>query len=238
MERLDENWVTNGLIDFEYKKYILLSYLKTVRENFNDKRLFPYMSDLIFHYQNLQLFKERKEVIVKNFPKEISEADFKNLKIYYKKLIEDDEIMEELTTIINYSSRKMKSSLDEGKEVYDTLEKAIQIIPIGLVPLNFSEGYVFLTETKNSFYQVYRYVITVFENSVDRYRAINFRYMGSFRKLISETYENVKRNLIRQYKELPNPATYLIQSEIELPYEETYLPIAKRMLVKYVNSAA
>ena len=238
MERLDENWLTNGLIDFEYKKYILLSYLKTVRENFNDKKLFPYMSDLIFHYRNLQLFKEKKEIIVKGFPKEISEADFKNLKIYYKKLIEDDEIMEELNSIIEYSTSRMKFSLDEGKEVYESFEKSIQIIPIGLVPLNFSEGYVFITELKHSFYQVYRYMITVFENSMDKYRAINFQHIGTFKKMISETYESVKRNLIREHKELPNPATYLIQSTVEIPFEESYLPIAKRMLMKYVNSAA
>lgn len=31
MERLDNNWLTQELIDFEYKKYVLLAYFKTVK---------------------------------------------------------------------------------------------------------------------------------------------------------------------------------------------------------------
>lgn len=30
MKTLNHNWLTEGLIDFEYKKYILLSYLQEV----------------------------------------------------------------------------------------------------------------------------------------------------------------------------------------------------------------
>jgi hypothetical protein len=35
---------------------------------------------------------------------------------------------------------------------------------------------------------------------------------------------------------LPNPATYVIESELDIPLEETLLPIARRSLVKYVAS--
>ena len=80
MKNLESDWLTKGLIDFEYKKYILLAYLKTVRENFDDKKLFPYVSDLIFHYRNLQTIKEKKELMLENFPKSISQADFENLR--------------------------------------------------------------------------------------------------------------------------------------------------------------
>jgi len=237
MERLDENWLTNGLIDFEYKKYILYAYLTTVKENFNDKKLFPYMSDLIFHYRNLQVVKENKVIIVKKFPTEIEKADFEKLKLHYKKLVGDDEIMKELDSIIDFSSVKIKFCLEEGKEIYDFLENNIEIHTIGLSPLNNDEGYLFLSQKKNADYKLFRYMISVFENSVDRFRAVNFQYLGTFKKLITETFESIKKNLIQKYRELPNPATFLMQSEVEIPYEETYIPMAKRMLVKYVESS-
>ncbi len=236
MDRLDENWLTDGLIDFEYKKYILLAYLKTVKDNFNDKKLFPFMSDLIFHYRNLKLVREKKEIIVENFPKEITKADFKNLKLSYKKLIEDDEIMKELDSIIDFSTNKIKNRLNEGKEIYDYLEKHIEIHPVGLTPINSDEGYIFIGEKSNNTYSIFRYLITIFENSVDRFRAVNFQYLGTFKKMIVETYESIKKNLINNYRELPNPATYLMLSSFEIPFDETYLPMAKRMLVQYLET--
>jgi hypothetical protein len=33
MNKLSENWISEGWIDFEYKKYLLLAYLKNVDEN-------------------------------------------------------------------------------------------------------------------------------------------------------------------------------------------------------------
>ena len=37
MKKLEKDWLTRGLIDFEYKKYILLSYLQGVQSYFDDK---------------------------------------------------------------------------------------------------------------------------------------------------------------------------------------------------------
>ena len=235
MKNLESDWLTKGLIDFEYKKYILLAYLKTVRENFDDKKLFPYVSDLIFHYRNLQTIKEKKELMLENFPKSISKADFENLRITYKKLVEDNEVMQELSTIVNLASDNIKQSLEQGRELYEFFEKQIEISPIGLTPLNNQEGYIFISEKKNKEYKLFRYLISIFENSIDRYRAVNFQYLGTFKKRITETYESIKQNLIKTHVELPNPATFLMLSELWIPYEETYLPIAKRMLVKYVE---
>ncbi len=41
MESLKDNWLTEGLIDFEYKKYVLLAYMKRVKESFGRVELYP-----------------------------------------------------------------------------------------------------------------------------------------------------------------------------------------------------
>jgi hypothetical protein len=41
MESLKDNWLTDGLIDFEYKQYMLLAYFKSVKESFNRVELYP-----------------------------------------------------------------------------------------------------------------------------------------------------------------------------------------------------
>ncbi|MFM6350079.1 MAG: hypothetical protein ACKPFK_33810, partial [Dolichospermum sp.] len=72
MDKLDSNWLTQGLIDFEYKKYVLLAYFKTVKESFTRVQLYPFLSDLVFHYRNLQTLKNNKSLLRESFPKKLS----------------------------------------------------------------------------------------------------------------------------------------------------------------------
>jgi hypothetical protein len=46
----------------------------------------------------------------------------------------------------------------------------------------------------------------------------------------------MKGTLIKEKKDLPNPAVYTISSDLSFPVEETLLPIAKRCLVRYISS--
>ena len=79
MEKLSKDWLTQGLVDFEYKKYLLLAYLQTVKKSFSKVELYPFLSDLVFHYRNLVAVKENKALIRDSFPKEISLEEFKKL---------------------------------------------------------------------------------------------------------------------------------------------------------------
>jgi hypothetical protein len=84
---------------------------------------------------------------------------------------------------------------------------------------------------------VYRYQITVFENANEKFRGVHTQYIESETKGIGRTFEQLKLDLIKRYKELPNPATYMILTNIKFPYQHTLLPIAKRLLVKYINTS-
>lgn len=235
MKTLDRNWLTEGLIDFEYKKYILLAYLQEVKSSFSQKKLYPYLSDLIFHYQNLVSIKENKNLIYENFPKQISKADFEKLTLSYKKVIQDDAFMSDLEEIIGYSIPKFKEMLHEGKDMYEWVEENMNITPIGLSPLYPDEGYMFLSEPYKTETKIYQYQMTIFENAHEKYRGVHTMFLESFKKGVGITFENVKIDLIRRYKQLPNPATYLVESKIVCPLDETLLPIAKRLLVKYIS---
>jgi hypothetical protein len=235
MKTLDKNWLTEGLIDFEYKKYVLLAYLQEVKHSFDQKKLYPYLSDLVFHYQNLQSIKENKKLIYENFPKQISKADFEKLEISYKKIVQDDAIMNDIEEILTYSIPRLKERLQEGKDIYEFIEEHINISPVGVSPLYPDHGYMFISESHVSETRIYQYQITIFENAYEKYRGVHTFYLESIKKGIGITFENVKIDLIRRHKQLPNPATYLVESKIVCPLDETLLPIAKRLLVKYIS---
>jgi len=238
MEELKANWLTEGLIDFEYKKYQLLAYLQKAKISFDRVELYPFLSDLVFHYRNLKSISENKGLIQDAFPKEISFENLKNLKITYKKIMDDDSIMHQIEDIINFSIPKVKNSLDEGSFIYDYVESQCEISPIGLAPLYTNEGYLFISQPPQKEAEVFRYQVTFFEQSNELMRGIHTRYIFTTERNISTTFEQIKLRLIREFTDLPNPSTYLVTSKLKFPFSQTLMPVAKRLLVKYIAKAA
>jgi len=238
MEKLKDNWLTDGLIDFEYKKYQLLAYFKHVKESFKRMELYPFLSDMVFHYRNLLLVKENKSLIRESFPKELSPESLKNMVLNYRRIIEDDLVMREIEAIMEYALPHFKDSLEEGSFIYEYVESKCEISPIGLTSLYLDEGYLFVTQPPEKETDVYRYQATIFNQSTESLRAIHTEFLLTAARSFSNTYENMKLNLIRQYAELPNPSVYLVASKIKFPYMQTLMPIAKRLLVKQITKAA
>ena len=147
MDTLKHDWLTSGLIDFEYKKYVLLAYLKDTKKRFNNAQLYPFLSDLVFHYNNLMKVKTKKEVLYESFPKTISRVEFEKLKFNYIKIIEDDEVMKEMGDIIAYSLPLIKNTIKEGRELHEFVESNLEFSPVGVVPIYANEGYLFINVT-------------------------------------------------------------------------------------------
>lgn len=238
MERLNDGWLTEGLIDFEYKKYQLMAYFKHVKESFNRVELYPFLSDLVFHYRNLLQVKDNHSLLRDSFPKEISPEGLKNLELNYRRMIADDTLMQELESIIAFAVPQFKSSLDEGAFIYDYVESCCEISPVGLTSLYAKEGYLFIAQPPEKETNVYRYQVTIFEQSSELMQGIHTQHLLTAPRTIGNTYEHLKLTLIRQYTELPNPSVYLVLSKLKFPYDKTLMPIARRLLVKQLSKAA
>lgn len=238
MERLNDGWLTEGLIDFEYKKYQLMAYFKHVKESFNRVELYPFLSDLVFHYRNLLQVKDNHSLLRDSFPKEISPEGLKNLELNYRRMIADDMLMQELESIIAFAVPQFKSSLDEGAFIYDYVESCCEISPVGLTSLYAKEGYLFIAQPPEKETNVYRYQVTIFEQSSELMQGIHTQHLLTAPRTIGNTYEHLKLTLIRQYTELPNPSVYLVLSKLKFPYDKTLMPIARRLLVKQLAKAA
>jgi hypothetical protein len=238
MKQLSETWFAEGYIDFELKKYTLLAYLKEINQHFNQNRLYPQLADLVFHYNNLVAFRENKKYLQEQFPKRLTGMQIEKLQVLYEQLISDDDLMQELEAIIYYSESELKTTISNGAEIYDFVEGNLSIAPVGLVPLDVQEGYFFLCSGGDRDTRVYQYRLSIFEKHDERYRGMKTEYVEERRRSPFQTYEILKYDLIRLRKELPNPAVYCIETELQFPIDETLLPIAKRSLVKFLSTAA
>jgi hypothetical protein len=238
MKSLGINWFIEGSIDFEYKKYILLDYLQEINHHFDKRRLYPNLTDLIFHYNNLHYFKSNKSVLQQAFPQQLTQADIEAVKLTYEKIVQDDQSMLEIENIITYALKKMDTTIQTGKEIYDFVESKLNINPVGVMPLLPYHGYFSLHNGKEKTNWVYEYQITIFESKDDKYRGINVQFVDTYEQSITNTPESIKLSLINRRKHLPNPAVYYLHTDMNFPLEQTLLPVAKRSLVKYISSAA
>ena len=238
MQSLNKNWITENQIDFEYKKYILLAYLQHVSDNFTEYRLYPYLSDLIEHYRNLKSIKDNKQHLYNLFPERMKGADFEQFRLVYEKIVEDDSLMQEIESILEFSIPKMENYLREGKKIYDFIEDRLKVYPVGVIPLNTENGYLFLKLGTSTDTKVYEYHISIFENPVEKYRGIHLSFLKTYEKSLMNTFEAIKSDLIMFNKNLPNPAAYVIETDMTIPFEETFLPLAKRTLVKRIAGMA
>jgi len=234
---LKDNWLTEGLIDFEYKKYLLLAYLKSVRESFSKVELYPYLADIIFHYRNLVALQENKSLLVEGFPKELSLEKLQQLELSYRKIIADDAVMKEITSIMGFALPQLKGHMEEGSSLYDFVESKCELTSIGVVPLYAHEGYVFMTQPPETETSIYRYTVTVYHNSIESMRGLQTQFVCTTAYSLVNTYENLKLDLVRKYADLPNPAAFLVLSKMKFPFQQTLVPVAKRLLIKYLSTS-
>jgi hypothetical protein len=238
MKALSETWFADGYIDFELKKYTLLAYLQEINRQFNENKLYPQLSDVIFHYNNIVAFRENKKFLQDQFPKKLTGIQLEKLQLLYEQIVEDDELMQELEDIIHYAAARMKRTISSGTEIYEFVEDKLNIFPVGLLPIETNEGYFFLSEGSYRDTRVYQYRLSFFEKHDEKYRSIKTEFVGQFERSMANTYELIKIELIRNRKELPNPAVYSIETDLSFPVDETLLPVAKRTLVRYITANA
>ncbi len=237
MKTLSQTWFADGYIDFELKKYTLLAYLQEINRHFDENRLYPQLADIIFHYNNLVAFRENKKYLQEHFPKKLSMIQMEKLQMLYEQMIEDDELMQQLEEIINYAAAQIKKTITSGTEIYEFVENKLTIFPVGIIPLENSEGYFFLSGGPYRSTRVYQYSLSIFQKEDEKYRSIKTEYIDRWDRSIANTYENIKAELLRRKKDLPHPAVYCIETALSYPVDETLLPIAKRSLVRYISAA-
>lgn len=234
MAKLSSQWLTENFIDFEYKKYVLLAYLKSVKENFDGKRVFPDLTEVREHYLNSLSLHEKKALFQRLIPKKVQNIDWENFSLEYENLVVDNEALAEIEGILNYALPRFQAAVSVGSELYEEIENELEISPLGILPLRKEEGYFLLYLRYSGETKVYQYHLSVFDSHRNAHPRINTTFIDSFGSSFVNTFTNIKLRLIKENKSLPNPATFLVEVKSEYPLHESLLPIARKKVTKFI----
>lgn len=167
---------------------------------------------------------------------EFGGLDFKKLQLHYEQQLHDDESMQTLNEIVDFALPSTKTIIEDGRMLYDYVEQNIEITPVGIVPVYNREGYMLLHEDKSHDVHIYQYQYSAIQSPIEKVRALSLQYLFKEVRSLSNTIESIKLNLIHKFKNLPQPATYLCVSRINIPMVETLLPVAKRVMMTRILS--
>lgn len=231
MAQLSDNWLTEGLLDAEYKRYQLLAYLQGVAHEFASWRVYPSLAELGRHYDNLYAFRRQQEALRAAFPREVTGADFEEARLTYRPTEPEAQAMAELSEVVDFALPALSERVEEGKELYNQVEADLTISPLGLMPLRREVGYAFVHTRRRAEVDVYAYSLRWAGLPEAPARSLEWRFVEQAQHSLSNTFEQIRYQVIRQHHGAA-PATYLIEARAFYPTHETLLPVAKRKLVR------
>jgi hypothetical protein len=217
--------------DLELNQYKVLGGLKEYLHEFNKKRLYPAFSDLVALVNQLTDIRNQKNNLEVSFPKQIKEYDLKNKIVIYDKTEEASNV-EFLFDLIDWALPKIKEAIEEGVAIHEYVEENLKIENVGILPIHKSEGYFLVPDNKELLLQIHRFECSLFSSESDQYRALKTKYVRAIKKgMVKDSPESIKLELIHEFYDLPNPATFICETDLDFPFSNTIFPIAKRKLM-------
>lgn len=237
MKKLQPDWFTQNWIDAEYQKYVVMAYLQAVRQNFTADKLCPDLPDLRSHYADGIRFSRGKGKLNAAFPKRVSRVSGPPPRIEYQSEVTDPDYMTEMDAIMDFALPRFQALLTEGQQRWTDIAESLTLAPVGLMPLHAEEGYLLLYATNHADAHVYQFSLTFYSGQEPGGRMVELHYVEAVRTSLVNTFENIKLDLIRRYRQLPNPATYRLETTRTYPVQETLLPIARQLLATQIGRA-
>lgn len=213
--------------DQELGKYIVLAALKRFSENFNKSKLFPDLAELSEVLHQLQILRNGKENLKGLLPGPISPIGSDTQS---DSAINDQGTSDSFFEFVDWAFPELNEKLNEGKAIYDFVQSNLHLKDIGISPMYDKEGYIIIPDNQNELLQVYNFSLSFLFVSSERSRMLKTKFI----RYIEDTTvpgEEIKLELIREFEELPNPVTIKCETDLDFPFYETILPVAKRKLL-------
>ncbi len=230
---LPSDWMIRPTIDLEMKHYILLGYLQRIQRRFAESKLYPYLDEVEQRLRELIALQRSKAALSLDLKGELKGFDPRTGKPIHASM-EQFQTLDVIDELIGIALPSLNGAVLQGKELRDELTTGIRFWPLGVQVLNPTAGWLLLRQGKEA--RVYSYSMPLLRESQEQYqyRSVVTRYQGSSPISISHTYEQIRSALLKQEPSMPMASTFVLESDVDLPYIETFMPLAKRLVYEHI----
>jgi hypothetical protein len=224
-----------GVRDVEAAQYRILAQLQECRTAFARNVIYPYLgtlvqvhttlADLIRRFDEAREQLGQKKIVLEDGVIVVRTAEMSDTKI---------STLKDLAT---WTLPLLQQAIEEGKTVFEFVDENLHLEEVGIVPAYVEEGYLMIPDRRGAELHVLQYSLSIFAGAGERYRTLKTSFVKSIPcPRIEKAPATIKMDLVAE-GDLPNPATYLFQTDLDFPFVETLLPVAKRKLMRYLYAA-
>lgn len=236
MQPLSLELFTGAVDDVERTQYQILAGLQRAQSAFDEQRVYPHLGRLANLHGSLMTVLARTEDFRTPETGELAGIDWEEKSITYEWPELEDTEMAVVEDLIRWALPQIRETIEEGRSVYEHVEDNTELETVGIVPSYVQEGYLMVPEHEENLIHVLRYELSIIHEEGEKHRALRTVHC----KTVSEDGldvhpSNIKLDLLEERRDLPNPATYFSNTELNVPYKETLLPVVKRGLIRHLS---
>lgn len=207
-------WFIEKHLDVEYQTYRLLSYLQHVKNYFTQIKLYPYLRELIKHYDFIDNISNQMDEIKKRLNDEL-----------------DDHITAYINEITEITKIETRKTIDEGIALFNVVLGSMTYEAVGIVPEYKDEGYIIVSYHDMNHVDILRFQMNQIID-YDKFYVINVELVEPLNEVsnLLRAPEFLRSYLLDKYKDMPNPVVLHTRVAYYVPLHETLIPIIKRVL--------
>ena len=232
---LDTDWLFNGYMDVEHRRYVLLDYFTKMGKHLEEIKLYPMFLELSIHLGNIHtLLKDKKMLYVdKVIPTpdyELLPSDLKMKDIPVLTVEEETELYK----ILNESQILIRDYFNFAKSLWSLVYESIDIkVKHNKKNIHSKKGFFYYKRDGDVY--VWKYITKKVYKVKDQYRtSLDLIYQGDIGGLtintiltkFSKTYET------KGESKLP---VFEMFCDDKFPIDETLAPLFKRKLISFVS---
>jgi hypothetical protein len=206
MQMLTNDWLTNDPIDFEYKKYVLLAYNQRQIKFHNEKKIYPYFTDIIDKLKIVNEFLHNIKLLEDSNVKIVDINWIKKTLNYASKI--DDSSLDEIKSTARYSKEVLVDLYSKYRTLLDSVDESIVVSGCRTEIFNLYNGYIILKydgREKILEYNVYRkliphphFVLKTSKANINEY--YTKRYVRNVFDVIFKEHYPMKESILPIYK--------------------------------------
>ena len=215
--------------DPEAARYRVLAGLQSARRRFARNRVYPTLGHLVSLHHGLRAVIEGAERVERRTVGRAVDVDWEAGRIVHEPASEAPMALD----LARWAMPHLVEAIEEGQALYEFASEHATFEAVGLVPPYHAEGFLLLDA--ESGLRALRYQVSALTGADGHYRSLRTTSADVVLDPLAPP-QAWKQSLAEAAPDLASPATFCLRADLDLPVEETLLPIGKRKLLAFVQS--